>query len=201
VKLKFERFEGLTSFSVREEISAIDVKILQIGLETIVKSLDSTLVVNLSQAKWPDGLAPVLVAIKKHLPNQTTFKIHWVSPVRGVGDFPAMPTFTSRLQGFKHRQIGERLILDDQIHELAEKLTALQAKVAEVIGDESKAHELILRHRTLKEQERILKETIHTQKERMKLQVHMPTVNEELAEKLPPLIEEVKKAYGMDIEL
>jgi hypothetical protein len=201
VKLKFEHFEGLTSLSVRGDLAGTEVKILQVGLESIVKDLDSPLIVNLVLAKIPEVLAPVLIAIKKTLPGQTTFKIHWISPIKNVGEFPALDTFVSRLTGFKHRQIGERLVLDDQIHELHEKVIALEARLGDVSGDAEKAHEMILRNLALKEQERILKASIHFQRERIKLQTPVPSSNKEVKVKTSEAREAIKKAYGLDFDL
>jgi hypothetical protein len=201
VKLKFERFEGLSSFSVRGEITAAQIKILQIGLENLVKDLDSTLVVNLRLAKIDDSLTPVIQAIKKSLAPPEKIKLHWISSVKGVGDFSTLVVFTSRLTGFKHRQIGERLVLDDEIYELNQQLIELQEKVNGLSGNEDKALAHILENRTLKAQERVLKETIKHQKERLKLQVHIPTVNEELPEKMKVAREALKAAYGVEYDL
>jgi hypothetical protein len=201
VKLKFERFEGLTSFSIRGNITVPEVKILQIGLDSLVKQLETPLIVNLVLADIPDVLAPVLLVLKKSLPPQTKHKIHWISTMKNVGDFPTLNAFISRLTGFKHRQIGERLIIDDQIHLLHEEVAQLKVKVLEASGDEAKAHELILQNQILKEQERILKSSITFQKERLKLQTHVPTQDEESVEKLKTVRQELKKAYGMDLDL
>ena len=202
MKLRFERFEGLNSFSVRGEVSAPEIKILQIGLENMVKDLEAPLVVNLTQAKFQDGMAPVLQAIKKNLVPQTQHKIHWISTVKNVGDFPALNAFVTRLTGSKHRQIGERLQLDDQVHELHDRVQKMEARVAETSGDEQKAAELILQNQVLKAQERVLKETLHFQRERMKHQGHTASENpDEVVEKTATAIAEIKKAYGMDFNL
>ena len=201
MKLKFERFEGLSCFTIRGEIKASELKILQVGLESLVKDLDSTLVVNFSLATVPEALTASLIAMKKALIPPEKIKIHWISPVKNLGDFPTLPPFTSRLTGMKHRQIGERLNLDDEIYALHEKSVALLAQVAALTGDEEKAHAMILQNRILKEQERILRESIHFQKERIKLQSAVPTLNADLPEKLAAIRTEVQRIFGKDLDV
>jgi len=202
VKLKFERFEGLCSFSIRGVILSTELKLLQVGIEKIAKELDSTLIVNLSLAVVSESLTPVLQAVKKSIQSpDPKIKIHWITSLKNLGDFGTLHAFTSRLTGFKHRQIGERLVLDDLVYRLLEKEQKLQAKVDELSGTEADAHALILKNRSLKEEERILRETVRFQKERMKHQVLIPSENEELGGKRSLVREELKKIYGGDLEL
>ena len=199
MKLKFERFEGLSCFTVRGDVKASELKILQVGLELLVKDLDTTLVVNFSLATVSEAIVAPLLAIKKSLSPPDKIKIHWISPIKILGDFPALPPFTSRLTGMKHRQIGERINLDDEIYALNEKLIHLTAQVAALSGDDNKAQAMILQNRILKEQERILRESTHFQRERMKLQSAVPSLNEELPQKLATVRTEVLRIFGKDL--
>lgn len=201
MKLKFERFEGLSCFTVRGDVKASELKILQVGLELLVKDLDTTLVVNFSLATVSEAIVAPLLAIKKSLSPPDKIKIHWISPIKILGDFPALPPFTSRLTGMKHRQIGERINLDDEIYALNEKLIHLTAQVAALSGDDNKAQAMILQNRILKEQERILRESTHFQRERMKLQSAVPSLNEELPQKLATVRTEVLRIFGKDLDV
>ena len=201
MKLRFERFEGLAVFSVRGELSPSDMRILEVGLESLMKDLSFPLVLNLSLAKIQTIVIPTLQGIKKALPSQTDKKIHWISEVKNLGDYPALQAFVSRQNGSKLRQIGERLILEDQIYAFEEKSHLIQEKLSKLSGDEGEAHALIFQNQLLSAQERILKETVHFQKERMKLQVVTPESRPEIKTETTELKLELNKAYGMDLNL
>ena len=201
MKLRFERFEGLSCFSIRESVAPSDLKLLEIGLESLCKNLSETLLVNLNLALVSDSAQPALLAIKKKLPALTTQKIYWVSKTKAVGDFASIELFTSRLTGFKSRQIGERIKLEDDIHFLQEQVHALEAKVIEKGGVADRAQQLILENRIFKAQEAVLKSTIAFQVKRLKAQVKVPTDDDEIEQKIKAALAELKTYYGQDLFL
>ena len=201
MKLRFERFEGLSCFSIRGTVIPADLKILEIGLESLCKDLGETLLVNLNLALVSDLAQPSLLIIKKKLPALTNQKIYWVSKTKAIADFAAIELFTSRLTGFKSRQIGERIKLEDDIHFLQEQVHALETKVIEKGGDADRAQQLILENRILKVQEEVLKATIGFQVKRLKAQVKVPTDDEEIEQKVAAALAELKTYYGQDIPL
>ena len=185
MKLRYERFEVLSCFSLRGNVEAAQLKVLQVGLETLVTGLQETLVINLMLANFPDPTTvQVLIEEKKKLAKLTKQKIHWISSQKGLGDFTALNVFTSRLNGFKPRQIGERIQLDDDIYSLQLRAQAVEKRILELGGDHDRAQAIILENKVLKEQFRILKETIRFQEERLKLQSFQASSDPDIAEKL-----------------
>ena len=201
MKLRFERFDGLACFSIRGAIRLEDLRILEIGLETLCKELQETLLVNLSLATVNDSAQAPLIVFKKKLPSLTKQKIYWVSKTKNVGDYNAIEVFTSRLTGFKSRQIGERIKLEDDIHFLQEQVNALEAKVMALGGDADRAQQIILENRILKAQESILKNSIQFQVKRTKIQAKIPLIDEEALQKIDAALGELKTYYSQDLSL
>lgn len=201
MKLKFERFEGLACFSIREQLLPSHMPILQVGLETILKGLQETLVINFSLAHFDENVNQILQATKKGTASLTTQKVFWVSKAKGLGDFATLEIFVTRLNGFKHRQVGERIRLDDDVHVLQSEVKALEAKITALGGDQDRAWKIIVENRVYKEQERILKQSIKWQEDRMKVQAVVPTEDPENATQIGVVKAELKKLYGQDIDL
>lgn len=206
MKLKYERFEGLGCFSIRGNLSSAQLKIVVIGLESMVHDLEETLLVNLSNAAITDPLiAPALLALKKKLATQSKQKIYWICKEKTVGDFPTTDLFISRLTGFKFRQIGDRIKLDDQLYALSEEVKYCDTKIAELGGDEQNAQKVIIENKVLRAQKRILEEATLWQDHRMKNQAHIastdPDVTTKTAEALKALKEPIKTNFGVEIEI
>ncbi len=201
MKLRYERFEGLSCFSIRETVSPTDLKVLEIGLETLCKDLHETLLVNLSLATVNDAAIPALGLIKKKLPSLTKQKIYWISKSKVIADFAAIELFTSRLTGFKSRQIGERIKLEDDIHQVQEQIKIAEAKIAAIGGDAARAQKIILENRIFKAQEQVLKNTIQYQVKRLKAQTKVPATDEEVHQKIDAALAEIKTYYGQDLPL
>ena len=202
MKLKFERFEGLACLSLRGPIEPPHHKVLEVGLETLAKELKETLVVNLRLATFSDAITlPYLIEIKKKISALTQFKIHWISTQRGLGDFSAIDVFTSRLTGSKSRQIGERIHLDDEIYSLQLETLAIEKKILERGGDVDRAQAIILENRTLKEQSRILKQSIVWQEARLKLQSKQISFDSDLESRTQEAEADFKKANTNQVDL
>lgn len=201
MKLKFERFEGLACFSVRGEIEVSQQKLLLVGLETLCKTLEEELIINLMLAKISEPTVVFLQNVKKIMPKLTKKKVHWLTPIKGLGDAPNMPMLTARLSGFKSRQIGERIQLEDDVYVLNTRIAAVEAKIQELGGNQDRAQKIIIENGILKEQERILKTSNHAQDERMKLQTVLPLEDEETPEKTKAALQTFKTYSGLDVKL
>jgi hypothetical protein len=201
MKLRYEQFEAIACFNVRGKIEATQLRILAIGLETLIKDLQSPLVVNLTHAEVDEVYLKTLIEIKKALTKLTRQKLYWVGKGKGLFDFPEVSLLFSRLGGFKIRQIGERLKLEDSIFSLQTQMEYTKAKVDALGGDEDNAHKIILENKILREQARILKSTLQFQEERIKAQEKVPFEDAEYEEKVKVALETLKTAYGSEIKL
>ena len=201
MKLKFECFEGLSCFSIRDEINESHHRILEIGLETHCKTLTENLVINLTLATFKEPTTKYLIGLKKKISALTKFEIQWISHQKGLGDFSTIDIFTSRLSGFKLRQIGERIQLEDEVYLLQMRTQVAEAKVAELGGGHDRAQSIILENRVLKAQERILRESIHWQEERMKLQTNVKSPDVNIDEKLQLALAEFNKASPEKVDI
>ena len=201
MKLKFERFEGIACFAIRGNVELSQLRILAIGLETLVKTLEEPLVVNFTLATLDPLYLKPLIDLKKLLAKSTKHKIYWIGKGKGLSDFLALNLIFQRLGGFKLRQIGERLTLEDEIYVLRAQVDELKAEVDKLGGDADQAQKIILENITLKEQNRMLNRTLTFMGERMKEQVRSTPSDPEYTQKVTTALEELKTAYGMEIKL
>ena len=201
MKLKYERFEGLGCLYVRGQVDEKFGKLLQIGIETIAKDLEETLVINLTLAKIDPLQIALLAEFKKKANELTKQKLYWISKDRGIGDFATIDIFISRMSGAKSRQIGERIKADDQSFEVLAQIQALQAKIKELGGDEDNVIKLINENASLKEQRRILESFGRFQNIRSKLQVLQPSQDKDTPQKINEGLELIKTYFGREIDL
>lgn len=178
MKLKYERFEGLGCLYVRGPVDEKYAKLLQVGIETIAKDLEETLIINLTQASVLAAVLPPLTEFKKKTAAAAKHKIYWVGKDRAIADFPNVDVLISRMSGAKSRQIGEHIHSDDRFYELTEKSHQLDAQITQLGGNEENTNKLIYENTTLKEQKRLLDEFIKFQHARAKLQVPHPPKDE-----------------------
>jgi len=193
MKLKFERFEGISCFSIRGTVELSQIRILAIGLETLVKTLEEPLVVNFTLA--------ILIDLKKLLSKSAKHKVYWIGKGKGLSDFLSLSLLFQRLGGFKLRQIGERLTLEDEIHVLRARVEELKSEVDKLGGDADQAQKIVLENITLKEQNRMLNRITSFMGERMKEQTRSTPSDQEHNQKVTTALEELKTAYGMEIKL
>lgn len=200
MKLKYEQFEGIGSFTIRGRIEAAQFRLLAIGLESLAKNTPSPMVVNVTRAPFDEAYTKNLIELKKAVQKLTRHKIYWIGKVRGLCDFPEISLLFSRLGGFKLRQVGERLKLEDDLFGIHEQIESLKKRVEELGGDEDNAHRLILENKILREKLRILSQTLRAQEERMKSQQSTPATDTEHVEKVRVAREAIKTGFG-DIPL
>jgi hypothetical protein len=200
MKLKYEQFEGIGSFTIRGRIEAAQFRLLAIGLESLVKNTPSPLVVNLTRAPFDEAYTKNLIELKKTVQKLTRQKIYWIGKVRGLCDFPEIGLLFSRLGGFKLRQVGDRLKLEDDLFDIHGQLVSIKKRIEELGGDEDNAHRLILENKILREKLRILSQTVRVQEERMKAQQATPVTDTEHVEKVRVARESIKTGFG-DIPL
>ncbi len=200
MKLKYEQFEGIGSFTIRGRIEAAQFRLLAIGLESLAKNTPSPMVVNVTRAPFDEAYTKNLIELKKAVQKLTRHKIYWIGKVRGLCDFPEISLLFSRLGGFKLRQVGERLKLEDDLFGIHEQIESVRKRIEELGGDEDNAHRLILENKILREKLRILSQTVRAQEERMKSQQSTPATDPEHVEKVRVAREAIKTGFG-DIPL
>jgi hypothetical protein len=200
MKLKYEQFEGIGSFTIRGRIEAAQFRLLAIGLESLAKNTPSPMVVNVTRAPFDEAYTKNLIELKKAVQKLTRHKIYWIGKVRGLCDFPEISLLFSRLGGFKLRQVGERLKLEDDLFGIHEQIESVRKRIEELGGDEDNAHRLILENKILREKLRILSQTVRAQEERMKSQQSTPATDTEHVEKVRVAREAIKTGFG-DIPL
>ncbi|MBU6153304.1 MAG: hypothetical protein KGP28_03280 [Bdellovibrionales bacterium] len=201
MKLKFERFEVISCFSIRGVVELPQIRILAIGLETLVKTLDEPMVVNFTLATLDPLYLKPLTDLKKLLAKSTKHKVYWVGKGKGLSDFVSLSLLFQRLGGFKLRQIGERLTLEDETHELHARVENLKAELEKLGGDGDQAQKIVLENITLKEQHRMLTRMTKFIAERMKEQTRSTPSDPEYNQKVNTALEELKTAYAMEIKL
>ena len=200
MKLKYERFDGLACLYVRGPIDAEQLKMLNLGLRTLIRDLEETIIINLTQAELDPASIQQLVQTKKALATKTQQKIQWVHKDRTLADFTNLDLLLSRM-GTKFRQIGDRIKADDTLYGIAEQLKALDLKEKELGGTDQNTHKMILENKIMKEQVRILKECIKWQEHRMSNQVAVPTSDDELPQRTAGLVADLKKAMNLEVDL
>jgi hypothetical protein len=201
MKLKFERFEGISCFAIRGVVELSQLRILAIGLETLVKTLEEPMVVNFTLATLDPLYLKPLIDLKKNLSKGTKHKIYWIGKGKGLSDFLSLSLLFQRLGGFKLRQIGERLTLEDEIYVLRARVDELKAEVDKLGGDADQAQKIVMENITLKEQNRMLNRVTTFMGERMKEQIKSTPSDPEYNQKVTTALEELKTAYGMEIKL
>ena len=201
MKLKFERFEGISCFAIRGVVELSQLRILAIGLETLVKTLEEPMVVNFTLATLDPLYLKPLIDLKKNLSKATKHKVYWIGKGKGLSDFLSLNLLFQRLGGFKLRQIGERLTLEDEIYVLRARVDELKAELDKLGGDADQAQKIVLENITLKEQNRMLNRVTSFMGERMKEQVRSTPSDPEHNQKVTTALEELKTAYGMEIKL
>ena len=77
----------------------------------------------------------------------------------------------------------------------------MENRIKELGKDENLSQRVILENRILKAQERVLKEAIHWQEIRMKLQTKIPVVDLEIVEKTAHALAEFKKNCELKVDL
>ncbi len=201
MKLKFERFEGIASFTIRGQVELSEFRILAIGLETLVKTIEEPLVVNVSLATIDPPYVKTMIELKKILAKAAKQKIYWIGRFRGLTDYNELSLLFARLGGFRLRQVGERLALEDSIFSLSAKLEAIKAELEKLGGDGDQASKIVLENQVLKEQNRSLKRTIRFMGERMKDQAKSKPSDNEYAQKVQQALEDLKTAYATEVKL
>ncbi len=158
MKLKFERFEGLSLLSVRGQIDAHDVQVLKVGLENLMKDLTEPLAINCSIASFDPKISTELQKVKKQTSTLTKQKVFWVTKDRALQDAATPELMVQKLGGSKFRQIGERIKLDDQVFLLHESIKQAEQKLKSHDSSGGGSLDALIRENAkLRGQDRILK--------------------------------------------
>jgi hypothetical protein len=201
MKLKFERFEGIGSFTVRGRVELSQFRILAIGLESLVKSIEEPLVVNLTVSEIDPQYVKTMIELKTILSKNSKHKIYWIGKHRGLTDYNDIGLLFSRLGGFKLRQIGERLALDDEVFRLSARIEELKGEIDKLGGEGDQATKIVFENSILKEQNRGLKRAIQFMEARMKGQTRSDASDPEYDQKVKQALDDLKTAYGAEVKL
>lgn len=79
---------------------------------------------------------------------------HWVHPDRTVGEFKNFEQLAGRQFTTKTRYIADRIILDDEVYALNEKVTAIQNEIGSLGGSEDSVKKIIFENDTFKNPKR-----------------------------------------------
>ena len=201
MKLKFERFEGIASFSIRGKVELSELRILAVGIETLTRSIEEPMIINFTQADIAESFLKPLIDVKKILAKNSKQKLYWIGKGKGLSDYLDLALLFSRMGGFKLRQIGERLTLEDDLFKLNAQIEVLKAAIEKLGGEGDQAHKIILENQILREQNRAFKATLKFQDERMKLQAASPASDPEHDQKVKTYLEDLKTTYGTEVNL
>ena len=201
MKIQLQRYIDLTCFTVREQVEAKDFKMLQVGLDHLLKGLEENLVLNLMNAKIDPAIIPLLAELKKKMSTQTKLKINWVSPEKGVGDFLKLEHFTARLPGSRMRKIGDRIILDDQIYLLETEIAQIEANIKASGFDEETSKKALLLNHISKAQAKSLEGCLKFQRIRQEEAVPVTCKIEEFDLKIKASLAEIETYAGRPVDL
>ena len=166
-----------------------------------MKTLEEPLIVNVSLIEIDAHYGVNLIELKKILSKASKQKIYWVGKIKGLTDFNDLSLLFSRLGGFKLRQTGERLALEDAVFKLNAQLELLKTEIEKLGGDGDQAMKIVLENQILKEQNRGLKKAIKFTEARMKGQTKSSPSDTEYEQKVKQALEDLKTAYGTEVKL
>jgi hypothetical protein len=201
MKIQYTRYTELGCFTVRGNIGPNEWKMLRLGFDILFKDLEEMLVINMVQTEISSEEVSAIVEYKKLIPKLTKQKVFIISKEKGVGDFTKFELFLSRFQGSKVRQIGDKIILEDQIYALEQEITSIDAQIQTLGFDESTSKKEIQKNYMQKTEKKSLEGCIKWQKLR-KMGMHkVPSTVEELDIKIRATLEEIAKYLGREPDL
>ena len=201
MKIQYNRYTEMSCFKVRGQVGAAEWKMLSLGFTIIFKTLEEMFVINLVHAEIEPAILPLILEFKKGIAKLTKQKVFIISKERGLGDFPKIEVLLSRFQGSKMRQIGDRIILEDQIYALEQEIISIEAQIQKLGFDENTSKKEIQKNIMVKTQKKSLEGCIKWQKQRKEAMQKVASEEEDLDAKLKSTIEEVTKVFGKELNL
>ncbi len=201
MKIHYNRYTEMSCFTIRGHIGINEWKMLKLGFDMLFKDLEGMLVINGVHAEIPPEVIPYLVEHKKIIPKLTKHKVFIIHKERSIGDFPKLETFLSRFQGSKMRQIGDRIILEDQVYALEQEITSIEAQIQHLGFDEHSSKKEIQKNNMVKTQQRALEECLKWQRQREQDFKAIPSEVEDLELKIKSVTDEITKNLGKAVDL
>lgn len=196
MKIQYTRYTELGCFTIRGNIGTNEWKMLRLGFDILFKDLEEMLVINMMQSQIIPDMVTEIVEYKKTIPKLTKQKVFIISKEKGVGDFPKMELFLSRFQGSKVRQIGDKIILEDQIYALEQETISIEAQIQTLGFDETTSKKEIQKNHMQKTEKKSLDGSIKWQKARKTSMQKVPSSVEDLDVKIKATLEEITKHFG-----
>lgn len=201
MKIYYNRYTEMSCFTIRGRVGMPEWKMLQLGFDLLFKELEGMLIFNLVHAELQPDVLLLMMEYKKTIPKFTKQKVFIISKERGLGDFPKVELFLSRFQGSKMRQIGDKIILEDQIYGLELETQAIEAQIQALGFDETSSRKEIQKNNMQKTQKKSLDGCLKWQRLRKAQMQKVPCDIEDLEMKLKSNLEEITKSLGKPIDL
>ena len=201
MKIIFNRYTEMSCFTLRGLIGVNEWRMLKLGFDLMFKTLEGMLVINLINAEVSPEVLPQMLEYKKGISKLTKQKVFIVQKERGLGDFTKMELLLTRFQGSKMRQIGELIIVEDQIFALEQEIATLEAKIQQLGFDENSSKIEIQKNVMVKTKGASLEGCLKWQKGRQPSMHKVPSSVEDLDIKLKATLEELISILGKEIEI
>lgn len=201
MKIHYHRYSEMGCFTIRGLVGVSEWKMLQLGFNELFKDLQEMFVINMVNAELAPAVVVEIQNYKKLFAKLTKQKVFIISKEKGVGDFPKFELLLSRFQGSKMRQIGDRIILEDQIYILERDIAAVEAQITALGFDENSSKKEIQRNIMVKTQKKSLDGCLKWQRLRKGSMQKVPTELEDLDNRIKANLEELAKALGKQVDL
>lgn len=201
MKIHYNRYTEMGCFTIRGMIGPNEWKMLQLGFNLLFKDMQEMFVINMANADISPEVVPSIQEYKKTIPKLTKHKTFIISKEKGVGDFPKFDLLLSRFQGSKMRQIGDKIILEDQIYLLEKNIAAVEAQIAALGFDENSSKKEIQRNIMAKTMKKSLEGCLKWQRLRKVNMQKVPSDVEDLENRIKANVEEIGKIVGKPVDL
>jgi DNA-directed RNA polymerase specialized sigma subunit len=201
MKIHYHRYSEMGCFTIRGLVGANEWKMLQLGFNLLFKELQEMLIINMTNADIATETVADVQEYKKGIAKQTKHKVFIISKEKGVGDFPKFELLLSRFQGSKMRQIGDRIILEDQIYNLERDIAGLEAQIVALGFDENSSKKEIQRNSMVKAQKKSLDGCLKWQRLRKTTIQKVPSDMEDLDNRIKANVDELAKILGKPVNL
>ncbi len=185
--LKFERYPGFSCLFVRGLVDENKFKMLLVGIKSLLQMDQEHLILNLANSQLSPNEGLILTQFKKSIGNRA-HPCTWITKEKGLGDFPTVDVFVSRVLTQKHKIIGHKIELDDELYLLKNKVAAVEGELVKLGGSDDDVRKIILDNEMLKTQRTIFLRVNKWHRARLSEQQKLPTP-------VAPLTEEIRQAY------
>ncbi len=201
MKLKFERYPGISCFYVRGPVETAKIKVLLVSLETILKDQEEPIIIHMGYATLAAQEAAIVSAYKKKL-TVRKFPLYWISSERTVGDIATMDLLIPRVfYNPKTVPIAAHIKLEDEIYAMHMKGELLQREIGKMGGSEESVEKTLLENEILKAQKQALEQTISSISMRLNFQSPLVSEDKDILVKIEKLRGDLAKILGSEVPL